>query len=757
LAPPRVTRVTRVTRVLAALAALAVLLPVLPIAAADGPPEPMIVLLRESDGVDTDRVVQRVSRAEGIRATHEFRHALHGFAASLTPGQVRRVARDPEVEAVVPDAVVELAAQATPAGVRRVGAVEAPATRIDGRDGAGERIDADVAVIDTGIDPSHPDLNVVGGYNCATTNRSDWSDKQGHGTHVAGTVGALDNGIGVVGAAPGVRLWSVRVFDANAFSRISWIVCGIDWVTSLRDAGDPDGATIEVVNMSLRDPGTDDGNCGFTNADPEHRAVCSSVAGGTTYVVAAGNDRRVASLWRPASYNEVITVSAIADFDGIPGGRSSAPCTSFGTTDVDDTFADFSNYGGDVDITAPGVCVLSTLRGGGYGRVSGTSMASPLVAGAAAVSKALHPTAAPSTVRYALRAAGSNAWAEGTDRDATHEPLLDMSSFGATPGFELRATPSAGSVWAGFGSFAFDVTAVRGNGFTGEITFDVEGLPAGVSATVGAPLRSWATGPVRVEITADGSAESATTEIELVARSGDQEERRPIDLTVRHDTSPPTATAPRLSFRAPVTMGQTTVPLRLTWSGKDVGSGVAGFEQEEGRNGATPAAVALSPASATSRLLTGSLGGSLVERVRATDRVGNTGAWATAPAIELAGFSEASSLVTRSSGWTSTANSSMWGGRGRYATGAGQWMSFRFSGRAVAWVATKGPGRGAARVYLDGVHVATIDLYASSNRYRQVVFARDVTEGLHTLKVVVYGTSRRPRVDVDGFLVLRRD
>jgi hypothetical protein len=83
-------------------------------------------------------------------------------------------------------------------------------------------------------------------------------------------------------------------------------------------------------------------------------------------------------------------------------------------------------------------------------------------------------------------------------------------------------------------------------------------------------------------------------------------------------------------------------------------------------------------------------------------------------------------------------------------------VTFRFQGSAVAWVATKGANRGAARVYLDGVHVRTIDLRAPSTRYRQVVFARDVADGAHTLRIVVYGTRGRPRVDVDGFLVLRR-
>ena len=119
-----------------------------------------------------------------------------------------------------------------PTGIQRVFAPDNPALDIDGADDA--RVDVDVAVIDTGIQLDHPDLNVVGGTNCVTffaTCGSGWSDGNGHGTHVAGTIGALDNGVGVVGIAPGARLWSVRVLGNNGTGTTSQIVAGIDWVT----------------------------------------------------------------------------------------------------------------------------------------------------------------------------------------------------------------------------------------------------------------------------------------------------------------------------------------------------------------------------------------------------------------------------------------------------------------------------------------------------------------------------------------------
>ncbi|MEJ7696456.1 MAG: S8 family serine peptidase [Candidatus Limnocylindrales bacterium] len=127
--------------------------------------------------------------------------------------------------------------------------------------------------------------------------------------------------------------------------------------------------------MSLRDAGSDDGNCGSTNGDAEHQAICRSVAAGVTYAVAAGNDRTNASQWIPAAYPEVITVSALADFNGKPGGGAPSTCSSFSSADVDDTFADFSNYGAAVDLIAPGKCIYSTYP---TNKSTGTGYAGPV-------------------------------------------------------------------------------------------------------------------------------------------------------------------------------------------------------------------------------------------------------------------------------------------------------------------------------------------------------------------------------------------
>ena len=235
-----------------------------------------------------------------------------------------------------------------------------------------------VAVIDTGSGP-HADLNIAGGKNCSVG--KSFADGNGHGTHVAGTIGAINNGAGVVGVAPGIPIYSVRVLNNQGSGSWSSVICGIDWVTA-----NAARLNIKVANMSLGGGGSDDGNCGNSNADALHKAICRSVAAGVTYVVAAGNDNANLAGFSPAAYHEVLAVTAMADFNGQPGGGATATCRS----DVDDTSADFSNFAlGSADaghtIAAPGVCIISTWKGGGYNTISGTSMASPHVAGTAAL------------------------------------------------------------------------------------------------------------------------------------------------------------------------------------------------------------------------------------------------------------------------------------------------------------------------------------------------------------------------------------
>ena len=172
--------------------------------------------------------------------------------------------------------------------------------------------------------------------------------------------------------------------------------------------------------MSLGGREKSDNDCGNTNGDALHKAICNSRDAGVTYVVAAGNESDDASLHVPSAYDDaVITVSAMADSDGILGGLGAA--TSYG---ADDTFATFSNYGSVVDIAAPGVKILSTWKGGGYATISGTSMASPHVAGAVALYLYTNPGASWMTVRDALMTLGEVLGAGHTDPSGLHPEVV---------------------------------------------------------------------------------------------------------------------------------------------------------------------------------------------------------------------------------------------------------------------------------------------------------------------------------------------
>ena len=337
-------------------------------------PERYIVVLNDAVA-DPEAVGNELSKKNNGRMGHVYEAALKGFSVELPPRAIAALSRDSRVAYVEADQKVTAFGE-TPTGVDRMEIDKKfPVETLNGK-----TVDVDVAVIDTGI-ASHPDLNIQpGGVNCASgsffTGRcktGGFADGNGHGTHVAGTIGARDNGIGVVGVAPGARLWAVRVLGNDGSGYTSWIIAGIDWVTKNADK-------IEVANMSL-------GCECYSKAQDD--AIQRSINAGVVYVVAAGNSAKDASTFSPASHPNVIAVSALSDFDGKAGGQGLATCRA----DQDDTLADFSNYGPTVDIAARGVCINSTWLNGSYHVISGTSMASPHAAGAAALNIAENGTA----------------------------------------------------------------------------------------------------------------------------------------------------------------------------------------------------------------------------------------------------------------------------------------------------------------------------------------------------------------------------
>ena len=376
----------------------------------------IVILKKNVTGVK--RMQRELARKHNGQRGHVFTKALKGFVISVSDNAFKQIKNDKRVKYIVNDKPVKAFAQEIPTGVQRI---KTQLNSIAAINNDGGSVDVDVAVLDTGIDLDHPDLNVYRSVNFAKGKSAD--DGNGHGTHVAGSIGALDNNQGVVGVAPGVRLWAVRVLDNRGSGWTSDIIAGIDYVTA-------NASQIEVVNMSLGGRGTDDGNCGLTNNDPQHEAICNSVKAGVVYVVAAGNDNDDSKNYVPASYDEVITVSALNDSDGLAGGLG--PSNSRGD---DDTLADFSNFGEDVDIAAPGVNINSTWKDGGYNSISGTSMASPHVAGAVALYISKNGRANNEIeVENIKQALQSLAWAQDSDngfsgdKDAFSEPLLNAEA-----------------------------------------------------------------------------------------------------------------------------------------------------------------------------------------------------------------------------------------------------------------------------------------------------------------------------------------
>ncbi len=349
-------------------------------AGAKGIPGQYIVVFKDSVA-DSEAESAAMERTHGLVRTHVYGHALKGFAGNIPAARLAAVKADPRVAFVDEDRMVQavgkvpvVSGDSVPTGVRRIEA----GTTIT----VHQASNVNVAVIDTGIYLSHPDLYAVSGKNCIRTNKTA-NDDNGHGSHVSGTIAAKNNGSGVEGVAPGTKLYAVKVLNAQGSGTTSQVICGIDWVTANAAA-----FNIKVASMSLGGSGSNDNNCGKTNGDAMHKAICNSVAKGVTYVVAAGNSAANMAGFTPAAYPEVLSVTAMSDSDGKSGGTGGAPTCRTG--ELDDKYATFSNYAvaaAEIShtVAGPGVCIYSTWLNNGYNTISGTSMATPHMSGVVAL------------------------------------------------------------------------------------------------------------------------------------------------------------------------------------------------------------------------------------------------------------------------------------------------------------------------------------------------------------------------------------
>jgi subtilisin len=356
----------------AMIAAAAVVAPGLtrPVAAAPTSGEYIVTL---KDGIDAKAFAAAADARSGVEVKQVYSVALPGFHAQLTISAKAQLAQDPGVRFVSPNRTFKAFAQILPTGVDRI---EGDLSTVHS---AGSSVTTPVAVLDTGV-TQDPDLNVQAiGHNCV--GGVGWSDLNGHGTHIAGIIGAKHNADGVVGVAPGAPIYPIQVLNRSANGSDASILCGIEWVTTVGKA-----LGVRVANLSAGTFGDDDGNCGLTNADPIHLAICHATAAGTLLVAAAGNDGGAISNTVPASYDEVLTATWMTDYNGSPAKVAPPAGCNLGT---DDRASTNSSWAYDEDrahvLAAPGSCITSTSNTGGIVVMSGSSMAAPHVAGTVAL------------------------------------------------------------------------------------------------------------------------------------------------------------------------------------------------------------------------------------------------------------------------------------------------------------------------------------------------------------------------------------
>lgn len=726
--------------------------------------------------IETAEVTQR----QGVKARHRYGNVVTGFSARMTRAEARKMARDPSVASVRPARIYRVAAaQIVPAGIKRVKAYQG-SPKPD--------VNADVAVIDSGIGPSNGlgnplamtsnELNIAGGINCyddpdtgvdeSTANPGYWGDVSGHGTHVAGTIGARDNSVGAVGVAPGASLWSLRAFGGQ-FGSETAILCALNWVLDTYVNATPD---IDVVNMSIQGPRINQlEDCGAIiadtsdTADPMHAAICRLHQIGVPVVASAGNRAANVNTSSPGGYDQVISVAAMTDTDGVGWENgNNANCNGYGT-EQDDTFASYSNFGADIDIVAPGTCVQSTWYGDVTGanvvRMTGTSMAAPHVTGA--IARYIDKRGSPGSVsamRQLIRAAGRLDWDAKSDpvwfgvNDADPpNRVLDVAALTGGDAVKTFLSHEAFSVSGTTDKVSVRVDVQRSGGYDGQVNLSTAGLPGGAGSTSFGDASLNGLGKNNLGTTMDFNLNpnggEGVHDVTVSANGpGVDPHGRDIRLTIDR-------TAPAVSGLSPKIRGQKTgmsskgaTQVDLQWSTSDALSGVQSAQLQRktgsaawknaGSGGSTSARVFLKP------------GQDNRFRVRVTDKLGNT----------KNSYSIAARLSMRDDKWGGWNKSGAWktkkvkkayGGSLLIGTAGPATLRTKFTGKATAIVAPVGNGRGKFRVRVDGGAWQTVNTKTKFAGQRKVVWAAKLPAGSHTVEI--QRVSGQPAID--GLLIVR--
>ncbi len=411
-------------------------------------PGSYIVVLKDSaalrrDGVDS--TARDLQTRYGGAIGHIFRHALRGFELNVSEAAARRLTANPVVEYVQQNGLYTITATQSPTpswGLDRIDQRNLPLNNSYTYPTTASGIRA--YIIDTGIRFTHTDFGgrAVTGFDAIDGGSAD--DGHGHGTHVAGTVGGTGFGV-----AKGVTLVGVRVLNNAGSGTTAQVVAGIDWVT-----GDHDPGERAVANMSL-------GGGIDTAID---NAVANSIADGVTYAVAAGNDNGANACNRsPARTPNAITV---------------------GSTTSTDARSSFSNIGTCLDIFAPGSSITSAWRTSdtATNTISGTSMATPHVAGAAALVLAQNPTFTPQQVRDSLVNNATNGVISNPGTGSPNKLLFVVNGTPPANDFSISVSPTSGSTAAG-GSVNATVNTATTSGNAQTVSLSASGLPTGASAS----------------------------------------------------------------------------------------------------------------------------------------------------------------------------------------------------------------------------------------------------------------------------------
>lgn len=697
----------------------------------------------------TDQVTQR----HGVKARYRYDSAVTGFSARMTPAEAAQIASDPSVANVRVARHFKIAAQTVPPGIQRVMALAG---------GAGLDVEAHVAVVDTGIGPAAADgtpipgsteLDVQGGVNCsdnpaATDDR--WGDIDGHGTHVAGVIGASDNGVGTVGVAPGAKLWSVRVFNGSGGSEAS-VMCGLDWVIGTYTNDTPD---IDVVNLSIQGSRVDyQENCAAILADPGadgiQQMVCTLTQMGVPVVAAAGNGGFDANESAPGGYDQVISVGAMTDTDGAGGQKG--PRAGCGYNDQqDDTFASYSNHGPDVDIVAPGTCVASTnyiQPDGTPVYMTGTSMAAPHVTGA--IARYVAARGKPSSVnqmRQLIRASGRMDWDPKTDPvwdgvNDIHAPnrVLDVAALTGGPAIKAFVYHESLKVGGSERSRTTRVDIQRSGGYDGTVNLALAGLPvaAGTASFRAPSLNGFGRHDLgtNLDFTLKRTIGNGVYALSVNASGPGVAEAKPRALLLTIDRVGPKVTGLRPKIRGgrvPITV-KGTAQVFLQWSVRDTLSQVQSAQLQR-KTGKAPWRNAGVPGNSSARVSLKPGQGNQF-RILATDTAGNR---RTSPAISarLAIRDSDSKLWSRAADqWKVKKVKKAYGGSILLAQGPATILRTRFAGKAAAIVATIGPGRGKFRVRVDGGAWRTVSTRAPSAGHRKVVWTTRLRNGPHTVEI----------------------